>query len=362
MSKIQTLIDERQMPALLVTKRGKKVKTRRDYEARREEIKKILMEKEYGVIPEKPEKMEVEVLSENERFCAGKATLKTLNFKFENDGKEFSFTAFSVIPKSGKKVPAFVHINFRPDVPDQYMPTEEIVDRGYAIFSFCYKSVALDNNDFKSNCAKYLCKNRRAKNAPGKIAMWAWAAMRVMDYICTLDAIDSNNVAIIGHSRLGKTALVTGGFDERFKFVISNDSGCSGAAISRGKVGESVKRITTVFPFWFCPRYVEGADDADNYDFDQNFLLGLTVPRHLLVGSAQNDTWADPTSEFLCTASINPAYEIYKMRGLVYEDEVPVAKAVLGEGDSFYHVRKGEHYLSREDWNEYMNYIDAHLD
>lgn len=362
MSKICELINERGIPELLITKRGKKVKTPRDYEARREEIKKILMEKEYGVIPAKPEKMTVEIVSESVTFCAGKAILRTLKFNFESEGKTFSFPAYSVTPKSEKKVPAFVHINFRPDVPDKYMPSEEICDRGYAVFSFCYKDVAGDDNDFKSNCAKYLCKNRRAKNAPGKIAMWAWAAMRVLDYIETLEEIDSSNVAVIGHSRLGKTALVTGGFDERFKFIISNDSGCSGAAISRGKIGESVKRITTVFPFWFCPRYVEGADNADEYDFDQNFLLGLSVPRHLMVGSAEKDSWADPTSEFLCTASVNPAYAIFKKKGLVHEDEVPSAKAVLAEGDSFYHVRHGEHYLSREDWNEYMNYIDKNLD
>ena len=302
--------------------------------------------------------MSVEQVSEYANFCAGKAPLKTLEFKFETDGKSYSFPVSAVIPKREGKCPAFVMINFTPNVPDKYLPSERIVDRGYAVFSFYYKDVAGDDNDFKSNCAKYLCKNRRSKSAPGKIAMWAWAAMRVMDYIETLPEIDKDNVAVVGHSRLGKTALVAGGYDERFKYVISNDSGCSGAAISRGKIGESVPRITTTFPYWFCPRYNEEAPNSDSASFDQNFLAALTVPRHLMVGSAEEDTWADPESEFMNTVMTNEAYAIYKMKGLVHNGDVPSPKTVLGEGDALYQLRHGSHYFSLEDWEEYMNFID----
>ena len=361
MARIDELIKERNIPDALTTVRGKKVKTVKDFEKRREEIKKILAEKEYGYIPPKPEHMTVELVSEDIGFCAGKAPLKKLIFKFTNEGKEFSFPVSAVIPKHEGKCPAFVMINFRPDVPDKYLPSERIADRGYAVFSFYYKDVAGDDNDFKSNCAKHLCKNRRSKTAPGKIAMWAWAAMRVMDYIETLPEIDAENVAVVGHSRLGKTALVAGGYDERFKYVISNDSGCSGAAITRGKIGETVPRITTVFPYWFCPRYTEEAEDSCNAPYDQNFLTALTVPRHLMIGSAEEDSWADPTSEFMNAVMTNEAYAIYKMTGLVHEGEVPAPKTVLGDGDSLYHVRHGRHYFSLEDWEEYMNFIDKYV-
>ncbi len=355
---VKKLLANRGVPDALIMNSGKRVSDINDFETRRKEIKKILMEEEYGIIPPAPDSMKVELINEDERFCAGKAPLKKLSFICRIGDKEFAFPVSAVIPKDKTNLPAFVHINFRPDVPDKYMLSEEIADRGYAVFSFYYEDIAKDSPDFRSALAKYLCGSRRRKNAPGKIAMWAWAAMRIMDHLQTLPEIDKDSIAVVGHSRLGKTALVTGAFDERFKYVISNDSGCSGAAISRGKGGESVERITTVFPFWFCPRYVENRDKYESRGYDQNFLLTLSVPRHIIVGSAEEDLWADPISEFLCLASVNDAYQLFGKRGLVYEDEIPTAKSLLGEGDSCYHIRHGMHYFSREDWNAYMDYID----
>lgn len=354
---VKEMLEERKVPDPKINNRGTNIKTVAQWEKRREEIKKLLVEEEYGKLPPKPEHLEVTAGKGIPNFCAGKVTNELLTFKATLDGKDFTFPVSATVPKTDRKVPAFIHINFRPDVPDRYQPTEEITDRGYAVFSFYYEDVAKDNDDFKSNCARYLSPSRRAKNSSGKIMMWAWAAMRVMDYLETLDYIDLDNVAVIGHSRLGKTALVTGAFDERFKYVISNDSGCSGAAISRGKIGETISRITCVFPFWFCPRYRENTD-AEAKTFDQNYLLSLIAPRHLIVGSAELDEWADPRSEFLATASVNPIYELYGMKGLVYGEKVPSARCVLSAGDSSYHVRKGSHYLSREDWNVYMDFID----
>ena len=81
---------------------------------------------------------------------------------------------------------------------------------------------------------------KRKPNDAGKIAMWAWAAQRVMDYAQTLvDVLDLKNGVVCGHSRLGKTALLAAATDERFAFVYSNNSGCSGAAVTRKKQGET---------------------------------------------------------------------------------------------------------------------------
>ena len=359
MNNIEKLISERGIPELLRFECGEPVRTVADFEKRREEIKTLLQQKEYGYIPPKPEHFRVEVTEDNDKYLAGKATKRSLMLYATLGGKEFSFPATSVIPNGEGKHPVFVHINFRDLVPDVYQPTEEIIDRGYACFSFGYKDVTSDDGDFKDKCAPYLLKSRRAKTATGKIAMWSWTAMRVMDYIETLDCIDLEHVAVIGHSGLGKTALLTAAFDERFKYAISNDSGCSGAALSRGNTGETVEVINRVFPFWFCPDYNDAAKNGRELEFDQHFLMALTVPRHVIVGSAKEDLWADPTSEFLGLAAVNPAYAIYGMKGLVHNDEIPTAKSYLGEGDSCYQVRFGTHYLSREDWHAYMNFIDS---
>ena len=358
MTNVEKLIADRGIPSPL-----KGVKCKSDFEKKKAKIKKLLIERQFGEIPEKPEHMFVEETNVYDCFAAGKAVRKQLSFKFQADGKEFSFPAMSVIPKNKTKCPAFVFIDFFGGEANRYMPTEEIVERGFAVFTFCYKDVSSDDNDFKSGIAKSLVKTRRKNTAPGKIALWAWAAMRVMDYVETLsDVIDLDNVAVIGHSRLGKTALLTGAFDERFRYVISNDSGCCGAALERGKVGERYERISNVFPFWFCPRFNRDAQANVDMPFDQNFLVSLSVPRHIIIGSAEEDIWADPTSEFLCLASVNSAYKLYKMQGLVHNDEVPTPRSVLSEGDATYYVREGTHYLSRHDWHTYMDVIESKMD
>ncbi len=357
---IQDIINERGIPELMRMKTGRKIKNAADLELRREELKKIMQEEEYGYIPPKPDHLEVSVIEEYANFCAGKAVRNKLEFTVTVGEKKFSWPVIASIPKDKTNIPAFVHINFRPDVPDMYQPTEEILDNGFAVFSFCYKDVTSDNNDFKNGIAP-IFGNRRRMDAPGKIAMWAWAAMRVMDYVETLDNIDKSNVAVIGHSRLGKTALVTGGYDERFKFIISNDSGCSGAAITRGKQGETPVVITDRFPYWFCPKYNKNAAKFDEGKFDQHFLMALSCPRHLMVGSAKEDIWADPESEFLGAEMASEAWRLLGMRGLVHGGEIPEAKCVLDEGEVFYQVRTGTHYLGREDWQEYMAYIKKNL-
>ena len=347
MNNIEKLLAERNLPDLLAG-----AKSVPEFEKRQKEIRKLLSEREYGVIPSKPEHMSVDTVSTYDRFACGNAVRNNLILKFTNQGEEFSFPAMSVIPKSTEKVPAFVYIGFEQGEAGKYMPTEEIVERGFALFSFCYKDATSDDDNFRHGIAKNLVKSRRKSNAPGKIALWAWCAMRVMDYIETLsDQIDLDNVAVIGHSRLGKTALLTGGFDQRFKYVISNDSGCAGAAIERGKIGERYDKISSVFPYWFCPRFNEDAASGVNFPFDQSYLLSLSVPRHVIIGSADEDLWADPVSEFLGAASLEGAYKLYGLQGLVHNDEIP-------ERNVAYYIRQGTHYLSRHDWNTYMDIIN----
>ena len=361
MNTIDKIITQRQIPDALTTKRGKKIESVKDFEKHREELKYALQEYVYGYIPKKPEHMNVELISEDNKFCAGKAPLKTLKFTVTINGEQCSFIVKSVVPKSEEKLPAFIHINFRSDVPDKYQPSEEIADNGFAVFSFCYADVTKDDKNFKDNLAKLLSPARRTQTSPGKIAMWAWAAMRVMDYVQTLDSVDLDNVAVVGHSRLGKTALLTAAFDSRFKYAISNDSGCTGAAITRGKRGEDIGAITARFGYWFCKRYEKYAQNENTLPLDQNFLTTLIAPRHLVIGSAEEDIWADPESEFLSAYMASEAYKLYGVPGLIHCNDIPTAKSILDEGNVCYHVRHGVHYFGREDWIVYMNYIKKHL-
>lgn len=354
MSTVEKLLTDRDLPHLLDG-----ITTTEEFAKRQTQIRTMLQNKQYGTIPPKPDHMYVEVNSTLENFACGIAVLRRLTFTFEVGEARFSFPAIAAIPKKSEKVPAFVHIGFDKGDAGKYMPTEEIVERGFALFAFYYKDVSEDDNDFNSGIAKYLVKSRRKSSASSKISLWAWAAMRVMDYVQTLgDVIDLDNVAVIGHSRLGKTALLAGGCDTRFKYVISNESGCAGAAIERGKMGESYKRISEVFPYWFCPSFNNDAQSYKIMPFDQHYLLSLTVPRELIIGSAKEDLWADPVSEFLGAASLDDAYALFGKKGLVHSDEIPAPRTVLDEGSSTYYVRAGTHFLSRHDWNTYMDIIE----
>jgi hypothetical protein len=194
------------------------------------------------------------------------------------------------------------------------MPVEEITDRHFALATFCYTDITSDSDDnFTSGIAGFY---DRKKYNWGKISMWAWAASRALDYLLTLSDIDGERVAVIGHSRLGKTALWCGANDKRVKFVISNDSGCSGGAITRGKTGERVKEITKNFPYWFCPNYTHYIENENNMPFDQHYLIAACAPRSVIIGTAVEDTWADPFSEYLAAYAASDAYLLNGIDGI----------------------------------------------
>lgn len=327
----------------------------------REEMLNIMQTEEYGFIPSKPESLTWEVDESYfiPNFCAGKATVKKVNAVCAVNDKEFSFPFYCTLPTKKGKYPFFVHINFRDSIPDRYMPTEELVDNGFAVLSFCYKDVTNDDGDFSDGLAGVLFENGKRSPADcGKIAMWAWAAQRVMDYAETLsDILDLDCAIVCGHSRLGKTALLAGATDTRFRFVYSNNSGCSGAAITRKKQGETVKAINSVFPYWFCGNYSKYIDNEANMPFDQHYLIASVAPRFCLVGSASEDIWADPESEMLACVAASGAYP---EQGFIYEDREMKSGDKFFEGSIGYHLREGEHYLGREDWNRLIEFVNKH--
>lgn len=243
----------------------------------------ILQRREYGYLPQKPEKLTFEVAENTiRRFCAGKAYLHKVTANCAINGRDFSFPFYFIMPRDGERHPFFVHINFRDCVPDLYQPTEELVDNGFVVFSFDFNDVTADNGDFTDGLAGILYENGvRGPADASKIAMWAWAAQRVLDYAETrTDVLDLSRAIVCGHSRLGKTALLAAATDERFAFAYSNDSGCSGAALSRvrGEGAETIRDICKNFPYWFCENYKDCIGNEDMMPFDQHYLLASIAP------------------------------------------------------------------------------------
>src|SRR5204863_8370121 len=131
---------------------------------------------------------------------------------------------------------------------------EQSIDRGYAVASFYHGDVDPDKPDFTDGVHPFYLKPGQTQHGLhdwGTIAAWAWGLSRAVDYLITDKDIDSKRIAVVGHSRYGKTALLAAAFDERFALAIPLQAGCGGTAPSRGKVGESVKQINNGFPHWF---------------------------------------------------------------------------------------------------------------
>lgn len=355
---IQRMLNERGVSPILTT-------DAEEMRVKQKEYKEILLREEYGQPLPPPDSLSFEVIPPKKidcRFAAGEATYYTVMAHGTLLGKEFSFPFHAILPNRPGKYPFFVHNDFDAGAPTKGCPAEEIINRGFAILHVCYQDVTSDDGDFTSGLAGVMYEKAdgecRAPDAPGKIVMWAWANMRLMDFAQTLDCLDRDAGAVIGHSRLGKTALVTGLLDERFRYVIANNSGCSGDALSRGNQGEQIADITKRFPYWFCRNYQAYAERGYG-DFDQHQLVAALAPRCVMVGTAEDDGWADPHSQYLSCCAATPAWTAFGEQGLIAPDRLPVVGDCFGAGKLAFHLRAGAHYLSRLDWNRYMDRMEA---
>ncbi len=354
MGNIENMLCELKLPELLKFSDGREV-TAENFEARRLEILDILSREEYGYAPPAPEKLDVKITDSKKRQFAGKGDVNELLFTVPTEKGDFSFPVTEIIPHGKKLCPAVVMLNFRPNIPDQYLPVEEILDSGCAILRIYYNDIAFDGEDnFEGGIASMF---DRDKYNWGKLRMWAWAASRVMDYLQDCDYVDKTKIAVAGHSRLGKTALICAAYDTRFALVCANDSGCSGDAITRQKAGEHIKNITKAFPFWFCPKYREYAENEENMPFDQHFLVAAIAPRKVHLGAAIEDQWAGPDSQYLSACAASEAWKLLGINGFIHPQRLPKGGDIFDLGNVKFHLRYGTHYFSREDWVYYLKTI-----
>lgn len=357
---IEKDLEKINLPDLLTFNNGQTVKNKKDWEKRSSEIKEIICSEEYGHFPKEHVNITSKVLEEDNDYCGGTAVFRKVLITMHLE-EDYSFSIKIAIPKLKEKCKTFIYIDFHEEFPNKNLPVNEICDNGFAVVSVPYKNLTSDDNDFSNGLSKFFIKSNTKVRDFGKILIWAWAVMHVMDYVQTIEEIDKENIAVLGLSRLGKTALLTGAFDERFKFVISNDSGQSGAAISRNKEGERIKDICKTFPYWFCSNYQKYIDNEANQAFDQHFLTSLIAPRYLYIASASEDSWADPKAEFRNAVVTSNLYETLGEKGLVYnKEDYPMPGEDFLEGKIGYHLRKGTHYLTRYDWQRFMKYINIH--
>lgn len=348
----------RNLPDVLQYKDGSKVSDKNEWSKRREEIAEIITREFTGASPAFPLEVKGEVVKTDENCYGGKAVKQTIHLQIKSPFSHFAFPFDLCVPKIVDKPPVFLNLSFTPVVGDGL--GEEIIDHGFAIANVYYQDIAPDKEDnFYGGAGRFCTRNNY--DSWGKVAMWAWGASRIMDYLLELDCIDHKRIGVAGHSRLGKTALVCGAFDERFSIVISNNSGGGGAALFRGKKGEGIADLKKgLARTWFCGNFYEYSHDTDALPFDQHYLLSLIAPRKLYVSSASMDEWADPISEYLACVAASPVYEVLGEKGLIHNNAYPNTEEVYHKGSIGYHLREGTHHMGRYDWNCIMEYRKLH--
>ena len=245
-------------------------------------------------------------------------------------------------------------------------PIEFILSRGYGVVTAYYGDLQLDRPDIDTmddsfhRWFKEQTGESHDNSSWGTIGVWAWGLSKMLDYLETDHDVDSKRVAVIGHSRLGKTALWAAAQDTRFAMAISNNSGEGGAAIARRKFGERFENLNRSFPHWFNGNFKQFNNKEDELPVDFHELLSLIAPRPLYVASGSEDLWADPKGEYLSLYHAGPVYALYQQPVLQHA-EPPAVGTVRTTGNLGYHNRPGKHDINRYDWERYLDFADQHL-
>ena len=341
---------------------------------RRPEILDLFRTHVYGRAPVgRPDTLTFQVEETAPGAMDGAATRKQVRIAYRGPGGEGSLRLLLFVPARARRpAPCFLLICHRPPenmdparaVRKPFWPAEEIVARGYAAAAFQTADLDPDRHDGFTNGVHGIFDDKgkpRPPDAWGTIAAWAWGASRAMDYLVTDPDIDARRVAVLGHSRGGKTALWAGAEDERFALVISNDSGCTGAQVVRRRTrgAETIAMINKNFPHWFCENYKRYGEREDELPVDQHMLAALIAPRLLYIASAAADAHAGPEAEFASAVGAGPVYRLLGGKGLS-EERFPAVDAPLADGDIGYHVRTGTHDLGLYDWQRFLDFADRH--
>ncbi len=274
-------------------------------------------------------------------------------------------------PDKGTEKSSFMALDADRGALSRRFPLDLILERGFGLVTAYYGDVEPDFDGGRDHGVRRLVdrddngeNSKRKPDAAAAVAVWAWGLSRILDAVDEFGEelnLDPVRIAVFGHSRLGKAALWAGAVDNRFAAVISNNSGCCGAALSRREFGETIRRINSVFPHWYCDHFKKYDSDVNACPVDQHELIALIAPRPVYIASASKDLWADPRGEFLGGLHADPVYRLLGTDGFAGVTEMPPIGPSIG-GRIGYHLREGEHEILRFDWIHYLDFARKHFE
>ena len=384
------------VPDPLVLANGDKVTDARTwYEQRRPEVLALVEENVYGRAPAPRPDLAVDVFDAGTLAFDGKARRKqlTIYFSAARDTQYVDVVVYTPAAAEGR-VPLLVQIGWSPNnlaVQDSGLkvgrawsaetkmrtPATEgrpfggvvdvpgIVARGYGVATFNYNDVDPDSRDSVAYGVRGLYLQDGAQEPAadewGTVAAWAWAVQRVVDYLVTDSDVDAERIAVLGVSRLGKTALWAAALDQRIALVIASSTSDGGAALMRRNYGEGIAHLVepSRFPFHYSRSFASWADRIDDMPFDGHFLLALIAPRPLLLQTGNTDHRTDPYGEFLAAKAATPVYELLGAEGIAQYSMPGAGKPLMTTLG--YLVHEGGHGAQPADWPVFLDFMDKHL-
>jgi hypothetical protein len=313
---------------------GKRLTTKPAWERQRRALLERILHDEYGPLPPVPNNVtgaELGARQAGPSNLAEKEILLTMG-----PGNAVQTHLILTLPPGKGPFPVIIRGDLGWGRVDPTV-VETVVKRGYILAEFSRVEVAPDSAEKGGVYAAY------PQYDGGRLAAWAWGFHRVIDYLETQPFVDRRRIAVTGHSRGGKAALLAGASDERIALTAPNNSGCGGAGCYRfqGEQSEDIAAILKSFPFWFHPRFAAFIGHVDRLPFDQHTLKALIAPRALLSTEALGDLWANPTGT---QQTYLAAREVFEFLGV--GDRIGIA------------FRPGKHEQNAEDWATLLDFAD----
>ncbi|MDX1932163.1 MAG: acetylxylan esterase [Capsulimonadales bacterium] len=318
---------------------GGRVSDAGDWRRRRAELLNLILGTEYGHLPPTPTDVYAEILHAYTLHDPRGVSHATYRVVTEGGARPFWFLLSVLTPTGDGPFPVVLcgdacwrYITHRVE--------SEILQRGYILATFNRTEIVPDDQRTERDRALHQV---YPEGDYGALAAWAWGYHRAVDVLQDLPRVDPDRIAIVGHSRGGKAALLAGATDERIALTSANNSGCGGAGSFRvqGEGCELLENILGVFPYWFSPRLNDYIGRDEELPFDQHEVKALVAPRALLTTEAIGDLWANPIGTYQTYLG---AREVYRF--LDADDLIGVR------------YREGGHDHSLDDWQTLLDFSD----